>query len=110
MNMKKFWALFFIFWPTVALYYCWIAPSRNWWFPVTAGSPEGHAMTPLGERIDGLFYLILGIVTVVFIGTQYGHYLVSIVLQNRLIQRYVMWQIILFAIFLMRCPKTFKNK
>ncbi|MCP4782263.1 MAG: cytochrome c oxidase subunit II [Fuerstiella sp.] len=27
-------------------------------------------MSPIGERIDGLFYLILGIITVVFIGTQ----------------------------------------
>lgn len=72
MNMKKFWALFFIFWPTVALVVCWVAPDNNWWFPVTKASPEGKAMTPLGGRIDGLFYLILGIVTVVFIGTQYA--------------------------------------
>lgn len=63
--MKKFWALFFFFWPAVALYACWIAPSRGWWFP-------SDAMTPLGERIDGLFYLILGIVAVVFIGTQFA--------------------------------------
>ncbi|MFN8710984.1 MAG: cytochrome c oxidase subunit II, partial [Planctomyces sp.] len=61
--MKKFWALFFLFWPLVALYVCWIARDRNWWFP-------GEAMTAMGERIEGLFYLILGIVTVVFIGTQ----------------------------------------
>ncbi len=61
--MKKFWALFFIFWPLVALYVCWIAPERNWWFP-------GEAKSPIGVRIEGLFYLILAIVTVVFIGTQ----------------------------------------
>jgi len=61
--VKKFWALFFLFWPLVALYVCWIARDRNWWFP-------GEAMTAMGERIEGLFYLILGIVTVVFIGTQ----------------------------------------
>lgn len=69
--MKKFWALFFFFWPTVALWCCWIAPERGWWFPTTAMNPDGEAMSPLGERIDGLFYLILGIVTVVFVGTQY---------------------------------------
>lgn len=62
--MKKFWALFFFFWPTVALIVCVISPSQNWWFP-------SEAMTPLGEQIDGLFWLILGIVTVTFIGTQY---------------------------------------
>lgn len=61
--VKKFWALFFFFWPIVALYACWIAPARGWWFP-------GEAKTAMGERIEGLFYLILGIVTVVFIGTQ----------------------------------------
>ena len=61
--MKKFWALFFIFWPVLALYFCWIAPARGWWFP-------GEAMSPMGVRIEGLFYLILGIVTLVFIGTQ----------------------------------------
>jgi cytochrome c oxidase subunit 2 len=63
--VKKFWALFFFFWPTLTLWICWISPSRNWWFP-------SEAMSPLGERIDGLFYLILGIVTVTFIGTQYA--------------------------------------
>lgn len=63
--MKKFWALFFFFWPLVAIYACAIAPSRKWWFP-------SEAMTPLGQQIDGLFYLILGIVTVVFVGTQFA--------------------------------------
>lgn len=61
--MRKFWALFFLFWPAVTLWICWIAPARGWWFP-------SDAMSPLGERIDGLFYLILGIVAVVFVGTQ----------------------------------------
>lgn len=63
--MKKFWALFFVFWPTVALYVCWIAPSRGWWFP----SPP---MSRTGVQIDGLFYLILIIVSITFIGTQYA--------------------------------------
>ncbi|MEZ6062892.1 MAG: cytochrome c oxidase subunit II [Planctomycetaceae bacterium] len=70
--MKKFWALFFLFWPIVALWVSWTAPSRNWWFPTYGPSGDGQAMSPLGERIDGLFYLILGIVTLVFIGTQAG--------------------------------------
>jgi cytochrome c oxidase subunit 2 len=35
----------------------------NWWFP-------GAAQSPIGQRIDDLFYMILIIVTVVFIGTQ----------------------------------------
>ena len=61
--MKKFWALFFFFWPAVAIVVSWIAPDRSWWFP-------SEAMSPLGERIDGLFYLILGIVTFAFVGTQ----------------------------------------
>ncbi len=63
--MKKFWALFFIFWPIVALYVCLIAPSRNWWFPSAPMSTVGH-------QIDGLFYLILIIVTLTFVGTQVG--------------------------------------
>lgn len=61
--MKKFWALFFMFWPIVALVLCLIAPASGWWFP-------SEAMSPLGIKIDGLFYLILWIVTAVFIGTQ----------------------------------------
>ena len=61
--MKKFWGWFFMFWPVLAIVSCWIAPDRNWWFP-------GPAMSPLGERIDDLFYLLLIIVTAVFIGTQ----------------------------------------
>jgi len=52
-----------MFWPIVAVISCVIAPAMNWWFPTAA-------MSPLGEQIDNLFYLILVIVTVVFIGTQ----------------------------------------
>jgi cytochrome c oxidase subunit 2 len=63
--VKKFWALFFIFWPAVALYVCLIAPSRGWWFP-------SEAMSTVGHQIDGLFYLILLIVTLTFVGTQIG--------------------------------------
>jgi cytochrome c oxidase subunit II len=62
-DVKKFWAIFFFFWPAVALIVCWISPSRGWWFP-------SEPMSPMGVRIDGLFYLILAIVALVFIATQ----------------------------------------
>ncbi len=59
--MKKFWCLFFLFWPIVAVLAFVIAPSRQWWFP-------GPAASPLGSQIDDLFYLILTIVSVTFVG------------------------------------------
>lgn len=64
--MRKFWCAFFIFWPIVAIIYSLISsltPSLGWWFP-------GSSVTALGQEIDNLFYLILYIVTAVFIGTQ----------------------------------------
>lgn len=60
--MKKFWCWFFVFWPIVAIIVCVIAPMMDWSFP---GPPQ----SPLGQRIDGLFYMILAIVTVAFVGT-----------------------------------------
>lgn len=63
--MKKFWAVFFMFWPIVAVWAFLVSPRYNWWFPYNLPSA-----TPLGEQIDDLFYLILVIVAVVFIGTQ----------------------------------------
>lgn len=63
--MKWFWCVFFMFWPIVAIVFCWVAPSYGWWFPSEAASP-------LGSRIDDLFYMILVITTIVFIGTQLG--------------------------------------
>jgi cytochrome c oxidase subunit 2 len=63
--MKRFWCLFFMFWPLLAVYLCWIAPERGWWFP-------SAAMSPLGQRIDDLFYMILIVTTVTFIFTQIG--------------------------------------
>ena len=63
--MKWFWCLFFSFWPIVAIVLCWFAPSLGWWFP-------GPAASPLGERIDDLFYMILVITTITFVGTQIG--------------------------------------
>ncbi|MCA9081201.1 MAG: cytochrome c oxidase subunit II [Planctomycetaceae bacterium] len=41
------------------------SPGYGWWFPSEAASP-------LGQRIDDLFYMILMITTVTFIGTQIG--------------------------------------
>ena len=70
---KKLWALFFLFWPIVAVIFCAMAPSMGWWFP------SETAQSVLGLEIDGLFYLILAIVTIVFIGTQAGLF-------------YVLWQ------------------
>lgn len=61
--MRKFWCAFFIFWPIAAVIYSAVSPQFNWWFP-------GPSVTELGQRIDNLFYLILIIVTAVFIGTQ----------------------------------------
>ncbi len=61
--MRKFWCAFFIFWPIAAIIYSLISPAFGWWFP-------GPSVTELGQRIDNLFYLILYIVTAVFIGTQ----------------------------------------
>jgi cytochrome c oxidase subunit 2 len=43
----------------------WISKDLNWWFP-----GDGLAHSSLGGRIDDLFYLILVIVSVTFIGTQ----------------------------------------
>ncbi len=63
--MAKSWCIFFIFWPTLALAVCWMAPAWGWWFP-------GDAASTLGARIDDLFYLILIIVSVVFVGTHVG--------------------------------------
>lgn len=61
--MRKFWCGFFMFWPIAAIVYSALAPSWKQWFP-------GPSITELGQRIDNLFYLILIVVTVVFIGTQ----------------------------------------
>ncbi|WP_437185687.1 cytochrome c oxidase subunit II [Planctomicrobium sp. SH668] len=61
--MKWFWCLFFAFWPILAIVVCAIAPSMGWWFP-------GPSASPLGQKIDDLFYLILAICTITFVGTQ----------------------------------------
>ena len=61
---RIFWCLFFTVWPIIAIVVCAISPAMDWAFP---GNRE--AATPLGQRIDDLFFLITGIVTVTFIGT-----------------------------------------
>lgn len=63
--MKTFWCLFFIFWPIVALVACAISPAMGWGFPY-----GNESATPLGVQIDGLYYMILWIVTVAFIATE----------------------------------------
>lgn len=60
--MRRFWPLFFLAWPIIAIAWSWMAPKYGWWFHLPAQSP-------LGQEIDNLFYLILVIVTTVFIGT-----------------------------------------
>jgi cytochrome c oxidase subunit 2 len=55
--------LFFLAFPVITIALCLRAPAWGWWF----FSPP---MSPLGAEIDNLFYLILWIVTIVFIGTQ----------------------------------------
>lgn len=64
-------------WPLLALWLCWVAPENGWWFPGTAndrtvyqGPDGGEAMSPLGDRIDDLFHMILIVTTVVFVLTQ----------------------------------------
>lgn len=66
---KKLWCVFFCIWPVLAVWICWVAPEFNWWFP-KGPAGTGTAMSPIGERIDDLYYMILIITTVVFIGTQ----------------------------------------
>lgn len=63
--MNKFWPFFFMFWPAVAVVLFFVAPSMGWWFPT-------EAFSPLGVQIDNLFYLILVIVSVTFVGTHIG--------------------------------------
>lgn len=67
--MKRFWCLFFMFWPILAVYVCWIAPARGWWLPFNG--PTGMAAaSPIGLKIDSLFDLILYVTTGTFVGTQ----------------------------------------
>jgi cytochrome c oxidase subunit II len=60
---KRAWVAFFIFWPIVAVVVSVMSPAERWWFPSPAESP-------IGRQIDDLFYMILIIVGIAFIGTQ----------------------------------------
>jgi cytochrome c oxidase subunit 2 len=70
--VKKFWVLFFMLVPVLAVWSCWVAPANGWWFPGSNGPSQGVAASPLGRRIDDLFHMILVITTITFIGTQLG--------------------------------------
>lgn len=63
--MARFWSIYFMSWAALAVALCLAAPSLGWWFPET-----GVAMSTIGRRIDGLFYIILWITSIVFVGTQ----------------------------------------
>jgi cytochrome c oxidase subunit 2 len=60
--VKKFWVALFLLWPTVVVAVSFLSPSFDWWFP-------GDAQSPIGQKIDDLFYMILIVVSIVFIGT-----------------------------------------
>jgi cytochrome c oxidase subunit 2 len=62
---SRAWAIFFLFAAALAVGLFVVAPYNRWWFP-----GDGYAHSPLGQKIDDLFYLILVIVGVTFIGTQ----------------------------------------
>ncbi|WP_278469383.1 cytochrome c oxidase subunit II [Gimesia maris] len=64
--MGKGWCLFFLFWPVAAVVSCAAAPLIGWSFPYD----NAQAASNLGIRIDSLFYLILAITALVFVGTQ----------------------------------------
>lgn len=71
--MKYFWSAFFIAWPIVAVAACLASPATGLWFPpqeIGVAGSEFRSVNPLGRDIDGLFYLILWITGLVFVGTQ----------------------------------------
>ncbi len=67
--MKRFWCLFFMIWPVAAVIISLLSPGWNWWFPLGPAG-DGLASSPLGRRIDDLFYMILVITSITFVGTQ----------------------------------------
>lgn len=72
--MGRFWAIFFILTAVIIFLVSYVAPAslgaggapilQNWWFP-----GDGRAYSTLGGKIDDLFYMIMVIVAVTFIGT-----------------------------------------
>jgi cytochrome c oxidase subunit II len=59
--MNRFWCFFFSGAAAIAVLFSMIGPGYGWWFP-------GASISPIGAEIDNLFYLILVITTVTFIG------------------------------------------
>jgi len=59
--VNKFWSVFFTGAAILAVAFFALGPQFGWWFP-------GAAASPLGRQIDDLFYLILVITAVTFIG------------------------------------------
>lgn len=69
--MKHFWPAFFVLWPVAAVAACLASPAMGMWFPKNPGG--GYAsVNPLGREIDGLFWIILIITGLVFLGTQFA--------------------------------------
>jgi cytochrome c oxidase subunit 2 len=68
--VKKFWVFFFMLVPALVLWLCIVAPSHGWWFPGSTGPSHGMAQSPIGRKIDDLFYMILVITAITFVGTQ----------------------------------------
>lgn len=66
----KFWSVFFGLHAVVGLALFVASPSLGWWFPLHPQAPSGEALSAIGQRIDQLFYLILGVTGVVYVGTQ----------------------------------------
>ena len=66
--MGKVWTIFFILTAVIIFVVSWVSPDLNWWFPGT-NEAERLAQSTLGRKIDDLFYLILVIVAVTFVGT-----------------------------------------
>jgi cytochrome c oxidase subunit 2 len=61
--VNRFWFLFFMVAGVAAVGSFAAAPAMDWWFP-----RPGPSFSPLGRQIDDLFYLILVITGVTFIG------------------------------------------
>jgi len=61
--VNRFWFFFFSIAAVAAVVSFAVAPSMGWWFPA-----PGPSLSPLGAQIDDLFYLILVITGVTFIG------------------------------------------
>jgi cytochrome c oxidase subunit 2 len=59
--VNRFWCLFFVAAAVLSVAVFAAGPLFGWWFP-------GPSVSPLGEQIDDLFYLILVITGVTFVG------------------------------------------